>query len=233
MKKLGLIGGVGPASTIAYYRGIVYGIQQQLDKPYFPPLVIESLSSFEVLRMSAQGDEAGLTEYLLTGIKNLAAAGAEVAALTCNTGHMVFDALQRRSPIPLISIVQTACAQAQRQHWKTVGLLGTSATMEGNFFRAPFIQAGIDVRIPECTDRAYIADCIVRELEKGIIREQTAQRLIEIAEHMTKQYHLDAVILGCTELPLLFEGRHISVPILDTMQLHIQQLIHVMMEESN
>ena len=83
MKKLGLIGGVGPESTIPYYRGIIYGVQKKLNKPFFPPLVIESLSSFEVIRMSSQKDREGLTKYLLKGIQNLAAAGAEVGALAC------------------------------------------------------------------------------------------------------------------------------------------------------
>ena len=96
MKKLGLIGGVGPESTIPYYRGIIYGVQKELNNPFFPPLVIESLSSFEVIRMSSQKDREGLTKYLLKGIQNLAAAGAEVGALACNTGHMVFNELQKQ-----------------------------------------------------------------------------------------------------------------------------------------
>lgn len=143
MKKLGLIGGVGPESTILYYKGIVYGVKERVGKPYLPPLTIESLSCFEVIRMSSEGDAAGLTAYLLAGIHNLAAAGAEVGALACNTGHMVFDELQKVSPIPLISIVDTSCAEAMRKGYQKVGLLGTSATMEADFFKRPFRKAGI------------------------------------------------------------------------------------------
>lgn len=86
--------------------------------------------------MSSEGDTEGLTAYLLAGIRNLAAAGAEVGALACNTGHLVFDELQKTSPIPLVSIVEATCAEAVRRGYKKVGLIGTSATMEADFFKA-------------------------------------------------------------------------------------------------
>ena len=136
MKKLGLIGGVGPESTIPYYRSIVNGVKDRVRRPYLPPMTIESLSCFEVIRMSSEGDTEGLTAYLLAGIRNLAAAGAEVGALACNTGHLVFDELQKTSPIPLVSIVEATCAEAVRRGYKKVGLIGTSATMEADFFKA-------------------------------------------------------------------------------------------------
>lgn len=228
MKKLGLIGGVGPESTIPYYRGIIYGVQKELNNPFFPPLVIESLSSFEVIRMSSQKDREGLTKYLLKGIQNLAAAGAEVGALACNTGHMVFNELQKQSPIPLVSIVETACTEAKRQGLKKIGLLGTAATMEDNYFKIPFEKAGIEIKIPKQTERDYIADHILSELELGIVKEETVNHFVE---EMSKIQNIDAVILGCTELPLIFEGRNLSIPSLDTMQLHIQALIQAILEE--
>lgn len=228
MKKLGLIGGVGPESTIPYYRGIIYGVQKELNNPFFPPLVIESLSSFEVIRMSSQKDREGLTKYLLKGIQNLAAAGAEVGALACNTGHMVFNELQKQSPIPLVSIVETACTEAKRQGLKKIGLLGTAATMEDNYFKISFEKAGIEIKIPKQTERDYIADHILSELELGIVKEETVNHFVE---EMSKIQNIDAVILGCTELPLIFEGRNLSIPSLDTMQLHIQALIQAILEE--
>lgn len=230
MKKLGLIGGVGPEATVPYYRGIVYGVQQRLNKPFFPPLVIESLSCFEVIRMSSQNDREGLAQYLLNGVNNLAAAGAQVGALACNTGHMVFDELQKRSPIPLVSIVETTCAEARRQNFTRVGILGTAATMEDDYFKTPFLQAGIDVAVPPASARKYIADAILNELELGVVKETTARRFLEIVADMAREQNIAAVILGCTELPLLFNGRKVSVPVLDTMQLHIEKLVDVILE---
>lgn len=206
MKKLGLIGGVGPESTIPYYKGILYGVKARKGAPYLPPLTIESLSCYEVIRMSSEGDTEGLTAYLLAGIRNLAAAGAEVGALACNTGHMVFDTLQKVSPIPLVSIVNVTCAEAVRQGYQRVGLLGTAVTMEGDFFKMPFREAGIEVVVPGAEERAYIADHIVNELEVGIVNEDTATRILKIAERMAAEQQIEAIILECTELPLLFEA---------------------------
>ena len=231
MKNLGLIGGVGPESTIPYYRSIVNGVKDRVGRPYLPPLTIESLSCFEVIRMSSEGDTEGLTAYLLAGIRNLAAAGAEGGALACNTGHLVFDELQKASPIPLVSIVEATCAEAVLRGYKKVGLMGTSATMEADFFKAPFCKAGIEVIIPDAEERAYIANRILNELEMNIVSEQTAAHILKIMERMAKEQQIEAVVLGCTELPLLFEGRTTPVPLLDTMQIHINALIDTIMEE--
>lgn len=231
MKKLGIIGGVGPESTISYYSGIVHGVRKKLNRPFFPPLVIESLSCFEVIRMSFQNDREGLTEYLSAGIRNLAAAGADIGALACNTGHMVFDEIQKQSPIPLVSIVETTCLEAKQRNLKKAGLLGTTAVMEGNYFKTPFLREGIDVVIPSEASRDYIADRILNELEFGIFSEETSHRFIEIIEKMAEKEKIEAVILGCTELPLLFDNQKLPVPVLDTMQLHIQALINTILDE--
>lgn len=231
MKKLGLIGGVGPESNIPYYRGIVNGVKDRVGKPYLPPMTIESLSCFEVIRMSSEGDTEGLTAYLLAGIRNLAAAGAEVGALACNTGHLVFDELQEASPIPLVSIVEATCAEAVRRGYRKIGLLGTIATMESDFFKAPFHRAGIEVVTPNAEERSYIADRILNELEVGIVSEQTSAHVLAIMRDMAIQQRIEAVVLGCTELPLLFEGRMVRIPLLNTMQIHIKALIDVIMAE--
>lgn len=233
MKKLGLIGGVGPESTIPYYHGIVYGVQKKVGRPFFPPLTIESLSSFEVIRMSSRGKKEELTAYLLAGIRNLAAAGADFGALACNTGHMVFEELQEQSPIPLVSIVETACAEAKRLQLTKVGLIGTTATMEGDFFRQPFENAGITVITPEESERNMIAQRITDELELGIVNQETVLAFTYIVHRMTEQAQIQALVLGCTELPLLFKDVELPVPCLDTMQLHIQALIKEVLSEEN
>ena len=231
MKKLGLIGGVGPESTIPYYRGILNGVKERVGQPYLPPMTIESLSCFEVIRMSSEGDTEGLTAYLLEGIRNLAAAGAEIGALACNTGHLVFDELQRQSPIPLISIVEATCNKAVQQKYHKLALMGTSATMETDFFKDPFRKAGIEIIIPNIDERAYISNHILNELEVGIINNRTAEHMMEIMNRMKAEQQIEAVILGCTELPLLFKEYATPVPLLDTMQIHIETLIDTIMEK--
>lgn len=230
MKKLGLIGGVGPESTLSYYKGILDGVQKKMGTSYLPPLTIESLSCFEVIRMSSQNDTAGLTDYLLSGIRNLAAAAAEIGALSCNTGHLVFEQLQELSPIPLISIVEITCAEAHQCGYRKVGLIGTKATMENDFFKKPFYRNGIEVIVPGIAEQNDIADRILHELELGIVTNETIFRFKEIAESMIATKKINALILGCTELPLVFDQIKTAVPVLDTMQLHINALVQAITE---
>jgi aspartate racemase len=226
MKKLGLIGGTGPESTVPYYKEIVFGVQKRVGKPYFPPLVIESLSVFEVLRYCDEGDYDGLTDYLCAGFEHLAAAGADFAALTGNTPHIVFDRLAARSPIPLVSSVETAYGEAHRLGMKKVGLLGTNPTMRGTFFKEPFLRGGIDVAIPADAEMDYIAEKISAELEMGVVREETRKKIFAIARRMQREDGIEALVLGCTELPMLLaDGTKPPLPCLDTMAIHIQALI--------
>ena len=109
MKKLGLVGGMGPESTIPYYHDIVYGVQEAMGKSIFPELSIESVNVFNVLKLCDEKKYDELTEYLMRAINNLVKSGAEFAALSANTPHIVFDRLKEQSPIPLISIVETTC----------------------------------------------------------------------------------------------------------------------------
>ena len=105
MKKLGLIGGTGPESTIIYYRALTQGVLERTGA--LPRLVIESLSVYEVLDFCRKGDLEGLTAYLVHGVQNLTAAGADCAAFTGITPHIVFDRVQAQSPIPIIGIPET------------------------------------------------------------------------------------------------------------------------------
>ncbi len=129
MRKLGIVGGIGPESTIPYYHDIAYGVQKMLGRPVFPPLIIDSINVFDILSFCQRKDYSGLTDYISRSIRNLAAGGAEIGALTGNTPHIVFEELQRRSPIPLVSIVDTACQAAKSMGLTRLFLLGTAFTM--------------------------------------------------------------------------------------------------------
>ena len=115
MKKLGLIGGIGPESTIEYYRSMGYGVQKKSGQNFFPNITIESLNVFDVLNLCKNQDYDGLTDYLLNGINQLSAAGVQYAALTGITTHIVFDALSKVSPVPLVSMVDTASEFAKAE----------------------------------------------------------------------------------------------------------------------
>ncbi len=230
MKKLGLIGGMGPESTIPYYHDIVYGVQEALGEPVFPELTIESVNVFKVLRLCSEQKYDELTEYLMGAICNLAKSGADFVALSANTPHIVFDRLKEQSPIPLISIVEATCKEAQKRDLKKIGLLGTIFTMTGEFFKAPFIENGIEVIVPMESEMEGINDKISTELELGIVKDETLSTFQQIIARMRDEDGIEAVVLGCTELPLLLNDEVSPVPCLDTMQIHIQEIVKAILD---
>ncbi len=230
MKKLGLIGGMGPESTIPYYHDIVYGVQEALGESIFPELSIESVNVFNVLKLCGEKKYDELTEYLMTAICNLAKSGADFAALSANTPHIVFDRLKAQSPIPLISIVEATCEEANRRGLKKIGLLGTIFTMTGEFFHTPFMKNGIEVVIPSENEISMINEKISTELELGIVKEETLLFFQSVINRMKNENGIEAIVLGCTELPLLLNDKVSPVPCLDTMQIHIDSIIKTILD---
>ncbi len=227
MSKIGLIGGTGPESTLIYYKELVYGVHHKANTAYFPNLVIESLSVFDVLKYCEDKNYEGLIAYLIQGIQNLAAAGAEYAALTGITPHIVFEQLQELSPIPLVSIIDAARDYACSCGYKRLALLGTYPTMTGDFFQKSFLKSGIDIVTPNREEMEYIGEKIESELELGVISPDTQERFKNIIERMIRDETIDGVVLGCTELPLIFRGIAVQVPYIDVMTVHINKLVDI------
>lgn len=228
MRKLGLIGGTGPESTIEYYRQIEYAVQEKTGA--FPNLVIESLSVFDVLRFCREANYDGLVSYLVKGVRCLADAGADFACLTGITPHIVFERVAAESPIPIISMVDAACETAQKQGFSRIALLGTYPTMSGTFFQNTFSRHGIEVITPTEEEMRYVGEKIETELELTQVLPETQKRFVEIAERLVTDEHVQAIVLGCTELPLILNDSLLSVSCLDVMKIHIEKLVSVIAE---
>lgn len=225
-KLIGVIGGIGPEATIDYYRLFVSIYREHRPDGGYPPLLINSIDLARVLKLVGSGDLEGLTAYVLEEIHRLARAGATHGLLSSNTPHIVFDEIEAASPIPLISIVETACRAAAERKLKRVGLFGTRFTMQGGFYQKVFAREGIEVAIPESDDQKFIHDTYLNELVNGIVRTETRERYIAIARRMKAGRGIEALILGGTELPLLLRGAiDIGVTPLDTAHLHVERAV--------
>ena len=216
---------MGPQSTMPYYMNIVYGVQNRTSKDFFPNLTIESLNVFEILKMIGEDRFEELTDHFVKALKNLKAAGADFAALTANTAHIVFDRLKEQSPLPLVSIVEATADEAAGRGLKKVALLGTRFTMERDFYKKPFERVGINVVIPNEDERRFIDEKIASELEYGTVLPETLERFVGIIGRMAADDGIEAVILGCTELPLLLNDSVSPIPCLDTVKIHANTLI--------
>jgi aspartate racemase len=225
MQKIGLIGGIGPESTVSYYRQLVQGVKNELGEHSLPRLSIETLNAFHVFSLCKERKYDDLAEYVLEGLRSLAAAGAQCAALTGNTPNIVFDQLQAATPIPLVSAIEATVAVAKSRGVKKVGLLGTIFTMTNTFFVKPFERDGIDVVVPIEEEIRYIQGKIESELEHGVVMAETRAGFVKIISNMKQRADIEQVILGCTELPLLLDDTVSPVPCLDTVAIHVAALV--------
>ena len=174
----------------------------------------------------AEHDRAALADYLLASLRRLAGAGVDFAAMTANTPHLVFDELASRSPVPLLSIVEVCAQEARQRSLRRLGLLGTRFTMEAAFYPAVCARYGVAVVSPRDADRAWVHERYVGELLKGEFRDDTRQGFIALVSRLRDQEHIDGVILGGTELPLLLRAPVIAgIPALDTTALHVSAIV--------
>jgi aspartate racemase len=229
MTTVGLVGGLGPESTIDYYRRILDGWSKH-DPSSSPSIVIDSLDSTLALRLAAQ-DRAGFENYLLGSIGRLTGAGANFVAMTANTPHMVFDELAAASSVPLLSIVEVCAAEAKRRGLRRLLLLGTRFTMQAEFYPTVFARYGIDVVAPDEAERTWVHARYVDELLTGDFRNETRDQFVALITRLRDRTHVDGIILGGTELPLLLRAPVIAdLPVLDTTELHVAAIVGRLLE---
>ncbi len=230
MKKIGLVGGTGPESTVMYYKELNSKIDEATGGKNMPELSIESVNFRRAWGLVSSEQYRELAEYLSEKVHNLVKNGAEIIALTAATMHIVFDEIEANTKVSLVSIPKTICNEAIEKGYKKVGLLGTIFTMEQDFMKKDLLQAGIDVIVPEQADRELIAKRIYEELELGIVKESTLQEFNEIIKKMQSMHEIEAIILGCTELPLILNDENCVLPCLDSVAIHIRKLVELAQE---
>jgi aspartate racemase len=171
-----------------------------------------------------------VADYLVDEIEKLRKAGADFGALTANTAHIVFDELQQRTSLPLISIVEAACERAQALELKRVALFGTRYTMQGPFYPSVFSRTNVELVIPGDEEQAYIHQIYLGELLKDVFLPETRAKVLQIADDMKARHGIEAVILGGTELPLLLRAdEHNGIRLLDTTRIHVDRLMTEML----
>jgi len=226
MKIVGIVGGIGPESTIEYYRLIIAGYRQRQTDGSYPSIIINSIDLSKLLGWAMANELAALTDFLLGEIERLARGGADFVALASNTPHLVFDELRRHSPVPLISIVEATADAALSLGLKRIGLFGTSFTMKGSFYPDVFSRAGLTIVAPAAAEQVYIHEKYMTDLVNGIILPETRARLLEIVDQMRVRDSIEALILGGTELPLILrDAEHNGIPFLDTTKIHAQRIV--------
>ncbi len=225
MKLIGILGGLGPESTIDYYKRLIKQFQEEKTLLDSPEIIIFSASLDYFLELMEQEDWDVLVDWLTTKIKALSSAGAEVAIIGSNTPHIVFEQVKKKSPIPLLSIVEGTRKKAEILGLKKLGLLGTKFTMSASFYQQSFQEKDIAVVVPSKSEQELIHYRLFSEIELGIIKESTKNELLEIIFRMKQEDAIDGVILGCTELPLILDSKDSELIFLNTTEIHVASII--------
>lgn len=232
MKKIGLIGGVGPESSIEYYRLIISLFQKKLDTKDYPELTIHSINMTEMLSYVFNNQLDKLINFLVDRIKILELSGVDYVAIASNTPHIVFDNLVQQTRIELISIVEETCKVIKSQGLKRVGLFGTKSTMTNGFYNKVANNYGIEIIIPNLENREYIHDKYMNELVFNKINSDTKRKLIEIIDEMEDNESIEGLVLGGTELPLILNQSDLkSIEVLDTTKIHVESIVNKMIED--
>ncbi len=225
MKRIGIIGGLGPESTIEYYRGIINAFRRREANLETPEIMIYSADVSRLLELMEAKNWNVLVDWLAKMVNALHSAGAEFVVIGSNTPHIVFDKVRARSPTPMLSIVDETCKRASGMKLKKLGLMGTKFTMESNFFQKAFHDAGISIIVPMKDEQQFIHNKIISEIALGIIKNSTRQELLSIAKRMIDEESIEGLILGCTELPLILEKDEYGIPFLKTTAIHIDSIV--------
>jgi aspartate racemase len=226
MKTIGMIGGIGPESTIEYYRLIIASYVERITDGSYPAMIINSIDLQKLRNMAEANQRAEMTEYLVSEIQKLARAGADFGFLAANTPHMVFDEVRDQSPIPLVSIVEATYEAAKAMGLQKLGLFGTRMTMQGRFYPDVFSREGITLAVPDEHDQAYIHHMYFNELVKGTVLLETRQRLMKIVDRLKEREDIQGLILGGTELSLIFRDATVcDIPVLDTTKIHAKAIV--------
>ena len=230
MKTVGIIGGIGPESTIENYRFIIDEYRRRRIDGTNPSILINSVDVNKLISWMTAGEHAAVAQYLVAGLERLQRAGVDFAVLSANTPHIVFDEVRSQTSLPLISIVEATRDRTQPMGVRRPALFGTRFTMEAKFYPNVFAVAGIPIITPNETERAFIHEKYMNELLPGIFAAQSRERLIEIVKAMKARDELDGLILGGTELPLLLREAEVrGVPFLDTMRIHVDAIVDALL----
>lgn len=227
MKKIGIVGGISSASTAQYYTLLHDLFYQKNRHYYYPEIVVDSLNFQYFTDLENENRMEEYEAYILQSIQNLKAAGADFAIMAANSPHSVLENIRDRAALPVLSIVDAVGRRAQEMGCKKLLLTGIAYTMNRTFYQEGLAKYGIEVLVPDDEEKKMIDDIIFSELCINVFTEESRAKFLAIAG----RYPVDAVILGCTELPLLITADTEDIKTLNTLRIHCEETLRFACEE--
>ena len=223
---VGLVGGIGPESTLDYYRRLLDGYHERVDVGSHPRLLINSLDGGPLIGPLVAGDRQPMARAVSRALEQLAAGGAGIGLICSVAGHSAFEDVAPAAPIPLLSIVQATCRAAIAGGIRRPALVGTRVAVDGAYFARPFEAAGIELVRPNAGDAQWVHEVYLGELVRGVVSDGSRSRLLEILAGLRRDRGVDGLILGGTELSLLLPEPVVDgVPVLNAAAIHVAEAI--------
>lgn len=230
MNKIGIIGGIGPESTVEYYRLLIKLFRAKLDTNQYPEILLHSIDMTEMLRYVLDNQLDELVEFLKNKIKILVKSNVDYVALASNTPHLVFEQLQESVNVKMISIVEETCKTISKSGINKVGLLGTKSTMSKGFYQKVGKSNGIEIVIPNDKNQSFVHEKYMEELVFNHINPKTKERLIQIVNDMVIKEKIEGIVLGGTELPLILEQKDFGkLTVFNTTEIHVNAILNKML----
>lgn len=225
MQTIGLLGGMSWESTELYYRWINERVKEKLGGLHSAKIVLVSVDFQEIETLQHEGrwDEAGAA--LAGAGQQIEAAGADFLLICTNTMHKVAPQIEAAIHIPILHLADATAVRIQQKGLKKVGLLGTNFTMEQDFYRGRLEQHGLEVIVPNAADRAIVHGVIYNELCLGKVADASRREFLRIIHDLHAQ-GAEGIIEGCTEIVLLVQQQHTTVPLFDTTAIHAETAVN-------
>jgi aspartate racemase len=229
MKTIGIIGGLGPPSTVKYYEWLNAGVQARLGGHNAARIILTSVNGADVGAFRVSGDTVAEEEFYAREARRLQDAGADFILIASNTSHKNAPAVQAAVSVPLLHLADATAAHIVRSGYRRVALLGTAPTMEEDFYKSRLIAAGLDIVVPDAAERTAISRTIYGEMVRGIVTADTNAMFARVIRRLVAEEKVEGIILGCTELTLL-DLSGIDVPLFDTVKIHVAAAIDFAMD---
>jgi aspartate racemase len=225
MKRIGIVGGLGPEPTVDYYRTVIDSFRKRFETNNTPEIVIYSLNLQAFLLMMETGQKERPVDYITGAMISLYRAGADFALIAAGTPDIFLDEIRHSSPIPILSIVEETARVVSKRKWKRFGLFGTKFTMQADLYPRVFSQDGMSVFVPRTEEQDYIHGKLVGELQFGRVLGATRRGLLDIVKRMKEEDKIQGLILGCTELPLILKEGAFGIPFFNTTKIHAESAV--------
>lgn len=217
MKHIGILGITAEGASLCY-QTIVSQSARMLGENIHPTITLHTTSFNDILKAQKDSNWEKVSEICLASITVLKNTGADFVIIPANSVHYAYDLMKTNSPIPILSIVDAVLSECLEKKYKKVGVLGIGITMSGGLYTKPLEDNGIQAFVPSTEDQDILNEIIYKEIVLGIKNEQSTHKILRIVQGL-KDQGVEAVILGCTELPLVITEGNSPLPVIDTTRL--------------